>query len=229
MASLVPICWCTSWWSRWLKQWWGYDQSALTVDVCAPRVLLLPAAIIVVLWLQVILFIKAYLRGGKIIFRGGQAAPLAALLALKKTLFIHIQLNLFLSPLSPNTVACSCQWNRWSHSTRVYWQLPRCRRWSFIHTADTWTRATGNTQHSVGSPISPVYRVPFLLRQWSWWRIWTNTDHQSKDTRSVRWGKLNSQFIVTARMDFQIFSNLFRFQIQYSKYIALWAPPPRSL
>ena len=37
----------------------------------------------------------------------------------------------------------------------------------------------------------------------------------------IRRGKLNSQFIVTARVDFQIFPKIFRFQIQYSKYIGL--------
>ena len=37
----------------------------------------------------------------------------------------------------------------------------------------------------------------------------------------LRRGKLNSQFIVTARMDFQIFPKFFRFQIQYSKYTGL--------
>ena len=38
---------------------------------------------------------------------------------------------------------------------------------------------------------------------------------------AIRRGKLNSQFIVTARMDFRIFSKIFRFQMQYSKYMAL--------
>ena len=37
----------------------------------------------------------------------------------------------------------------------------------------------------------------------------------------LRRGKLNSLFIVTARMDFQIFSKFFRFHIQYSKHMAL--------
>ena len=38
----------------------------------------------------------------------------------------------------------------------------------------------------------------------------------------IRRGKLNSQFIVTDRMDFQIkFPKFFRFQIQYSKYTGL--------
>ena len=41
----------------------------------------------------------------------------------------------------------------------------------------------------------------------------------------IRRGKLNSLFIVIARMDFQIFSKNFRFHIQYSKHMALWAPP----
>ena len=43
----------------------------------------------------------------------------------------------------------------------------------------------------------------------------------------LRPGKLNSQFIVTARMDFQIFSKNFRFQIVYSNYMAL-GPAPSS-
>ena len=42
---------------------------------------------------------------------------------------------------------------------------------------------------------------------------------------TIRRGKLNSQFIVTARMDFQIFPINFRFQIQYSKYTVPWAAP----
>ena len=42
----------------------------------------------------------------------------------------------------------------------------------------------------------------------------------------LRRGKLNSQFIVTARMDFQIFPKIFRFQIQYSKYTVPWAASP---
>ena len=42
----------------------------------------------------------------------------------------------------------------------------------------------------------------------------------------VRLGKLKLQFIVTACMDFQIFSKNFRFQIVYSNYMALW---PRLL
>ena len=36
---------------------------------------------------------------------------------------------------------------------------------------------------------------------------------------SLRLGKLNSQFIVTAAW-------IFRFQIQYSKYTVSWTPPP---
>ena len=38
----------------------------------------------------------------------------------------------------------------------------------------------------------------------------------------IRPGKLNLQFIVTACMDFQIFSKNFRFQIVYSNYNKLW-------
>ena len=46
----------------------------------------------------------------------------------------------------------------------------------------------------------------------------------------IRPGKLNSQFIITAHMDFQIFSKNFRFQIVYSNYYyGILAPPPRVL
>ena len=34
--------------------------------------------------------------------------------------------------------------------------------------------------------------------------------------RIIRRGKLNSQFIVTARMDFQIFPKIFRFSVHYN-------------
>ena len=49
------------------------------------------------------------------------------------------------------------------------------------------------------------------------------------EASKFRWGKLNSQFIVTARMDFQIFSKLFRFQTLYSKYMAHWPRPSSAL
>jgi hypothetical protein len=42
---------------------------------------------------------------------------------------------------------------------------------------------------------------------------------------SIWRGKLNSQFIVTARMDFQIFSKKFIFHIEYSNYMALLPRP----
>jgi hypothetical protein len=45
------------------------------------------------------------------------------------------------------------------------------------------------------------------------------------DCDAIRRGKLNSQFIVTARKDFQILSENFRFQIEYSNYMALFSPP----
>ena len=51
---------------------------------------------------------------------------------------------------------------------------------------------------------------------------------EMENSSAVRPGKLNSRFIVTARMDFQIFSKNFRFQIVYSNYMALW-PAPSSV
>lgn len=52
--------------------------------------------------------------------------------------------SLSFPPLSSYTEACSCQWDCWSHSSREYWQLPRCG-WIFSNSTDTWTWATRNS------------------------------------------------------------------------------------
>ena len=120
----------------------------------------------------------------------------------------------------------------------VYWRI--MTKPSGLCFTDHWYIKLGSIRWATGIIFKGDYNIfiPILVFKQKYWHsriIRWNTKLKVEVGLSVlkkidmkkciRQGKLNSQFIVTARMDFQIFPKIFRFQMQYSKCTVLWAPP----
>ena len=81
--------------------------------------------------------------------------------------------------------------------------------------------------YATGHPCPSWRQVAEALSRFHLDRQADTVDSTYVQGTRIRPGKLNSQFIITTRMHFQIFSKNFRFQIVYSNYIwhnymALW-------